>query len=104
VQAIEDLPLEAPLELGIVEIAGMQLEVVDVNRRVGEARPDNHLDRFALGAGVELDQRMLVESQLLLHALEARTHAAIVAETGLRVAIANSSRNASRNFHEQVIL
>jgi hypothetical protein len=43
-----------------------------VDGRLGKARADNHLDRFALGPSVELDQRMLVKAQLLLYALEAR--------------------------------
>ena len=71
VQAIEDLPLEGPLELRVIEIAGMQFEVVGVNGRLGKARTDDHLDGVAFGTSVEFNQRMLVEAQLLVHACKA---------------------------------
>ncbi len=50
VQAVEELALKGPLELRIVEIAGMQIEVVGVHRRIGEAWPDDDLDGLALVA------------------------------------------------------
>ncbi|MGB9206173.1 MAG: hypothetical protein WCB94_19605, partial [Terriglobales bacterium] len=43
VQAIEELALEGPLELRVVEIAGMQFEAVGVDRRLGEAWADDDL-------------------------------------------------------------
>src|ERR1017187_4289954 len=81
VQAVEKLALEGPLELRIVEVARVHLEVVGVDRRIGKARANDHFDGFALGAGIELDQRMLVELELVLHARQAiRSHARIVDE------------------------
>ena len=97
VQAIEELALEGPLELRIVEIARVQLEVVSVNRRIGEPWTDDDFDRFALGAGIELDERVLVEAKLLLHAGEAvGGHLAIVADLlySYRSASIGSSREA----------
>ena len=70
-QAVKKLALEGPLELRIVEIAGVQLEVVSVNRRLGEAWPNDYFDGFALGASIELDQRMFVKQKLELHARQA---------------------------------
>ena len=81
VQAIEDLPLEGPLELWIVEIAWVKLKVVGVHRRIGKARPDDELDGFALGPRVELDEGMFIQPELLLHALKPGAHPAIVAES-----------------------
>jgi hypothetical protein len=79
VEAVEQLALEGPLELRVVEIARMQLEVVRVDRRIGETRTNDHLDRVALGAGVEFHQRVLVEAELVLHAGEPfEGHTAIV--------------------------
>ena len=79
VQAVEELALEGPFELRVVEIAGMQFEIVDVNRRLSKFRADDHFHRIALGAGVEFDKRMLVESELVLHERKAvASHPAIV--------------------------
>src|ERR1035441_1119107 len=81
VQAVEELALEGPLELRIVEIARMHLEVIGVDRRISETGPDDYFDGLAFGARIELDQRMLVELELLLHAQEAvGSHSAIVAD------------------------
>ena len=85
VKAVENLPLKRPLKLWIVQVPWMEFEVVNMNRRVGEARPDYDFHRFALGAGVELHQRMLVQAKLLLHARESVAHSAIVAEPRLLV-------------------
>ncbi len=83
VQAIEYLALEGPLELRIVKIARVQLEAVGVDWRISESRADDDFDGFALSAGVELYERVLVEAKLLLHAREAvECHIAIVAEVG----------------------
>ena len=81
-QAIEDLTLKSPFELGIVQIAGMQLKVIRMDRGIGEARPDDDFDGVVFGAGIELHQRMFVEAELLLHAGQAvGTHPAIVDDT-----------------------
>ena len=81
VQAVEDLALEGPLKLCIVEIAGMQLEVVSMYWRIGKAWPDDDFDGVALGASIKLDERVLVEAQLLLDTSETvGSHARIVDE------------------------
>lgn len=69
-KAIVKLPLEAPLELRVLQIARMQLEVIGVYlyRRILEANDD--LDGFALRACVESQQRMLVKTQLPQHSLQ----------------------------------
>lgn len=69
-QGIVKLPLEAPLELRIVEIPGMQVEVVRVNRNALIFELDDDFDPVALGAGREIQQRMFVEAKLLLNPLE----------------------------------
>jgi len=80
-QAIKELALESPLELGVVDVAGMQLEIVGMDGRIGEARADDDFDRIAFGAGIKLDERVLVETKLLLHARQAIDgHAAIVVD------------------------
>jgi hypothetical protein len=81
VQAVEKLALKCPLELRVVEVTGMQFEVVGVNRRILEFRTDDYLNGFPLGAGIELDEWMLIEAQLVQHALETvRGHGRIVDE------------------------
>jgi len=70
VETIEELSLKSPFELLVVEIPGVQLEDVGMYWRVGESRPDDDFHSIALGAGVELEERMLVEAELLLHPQE----------------------------------
>ncbi len=70
-QTVEDLPLERPFKLSIVEVPGMQLEVVGMNRRLVETWTNDDFDGLALGPSIELDQRMLVKAKLLLNASEA---------------------------------
>src|SRR5208337_1078437 len=78
-QAVKKLALKGPLELRIVEIAWVQLEVVNVDRRIGEARANDHFDGFTFDAGIELDQRMFVKQKLVLHTRQAiGSHAGIV--------------------------
>jgi len=55
VQAVEDLPLESPLKLRVLQIARMQFEVVRMDSRIAETRTNDYLHRFALFACVELD-------------------------------------------------
>jgi hypothetical protein len=61
VQAVIELPLERPLELGMVEISGVKLEVIGVhgNRWIPEMYKD--LNTFALGPGRKIQQRMFVK-------------------------------------------
>jgi len=72
VQGIVELPLEAPLELRIVQVARVQVEIVRVNRdgRVLELNDD--LNPFAFGPRREIQQRMLIQAQLRQDAFEAR--------------------------------
>ena len=71
-EAIVKLALKSPLELRVVEIAGMHFENVGVNRnrRVSELDKDFYRLPFCLRG--EVQQRMLVETQLVPHALEAK--------------------------------
>ena len=64
VQAIVELPLERPLELRMIEVAGMQIEVVGVNRDVRILELDDHFNGFALNTGVKVEQGMLIKTQL----------------------------------------
>jgi hypothetical protein len=86
VQGVVKLALEAPLELRMVEIARMKIEIVCVygNGRVFEL--DNDLSSFPLGARGEVQERMLVETQLSEDAIEAGVggfgHARILSEWG----------------------
>jgi len=67
VQAIEKLTLKGPLELGVFEIARVQVVVVGVNFGFDESRAENHLDAFSLHPRAERDQGMLVELELIEH-------------------------------------
>ncbi len=96
-QAVEELALKGPLELRIVEVAWVQLEVINMDGRIGEAGANDDFDGLVLSAGIELDERMLVEAKLVLHARETvGGHAAIVADEfySYRSASIGSSREA----------
>lgn len=50
-----------------------------MDRRISEARPEDDFDGLALGAGVELNERVLVEAELVLDARQTvGSHPAIV--------------------------
>ena len=53
VYAIVKLPLESPVKLGMVQISGMHLEIVSVNRNRRVLKPNDHLHAIAAGLGVE---------------------------------------------------
>jgi hypothetical protein len=72
VQAGEELALKLPLELGMIEIARMQAEVVGMHRHGGVAEIDDDLDALALGTGVEPEQGMFVQPKLVENALQSR--------------------------------
>jgi hypothetical protein len=81
VQTVEELALEGPLELRIVKVAGVQFEIVNVDGWIGETRADDDFDGLTLVAGIELDERMLVEAKLVLHSRKTvGGHSAIVAD------------------------
>ncbi len=84
VQGVVELALEAPFELGVVEVAGMEVEIVGVHRDgfVFEFYDDFYAG--SLGAGGKVQERMLVEAELGEDAVEARVgrvgHVVIVRE------------------------
>ena len=81
VQGIEELALEAPFKLRVVEIAWVQIKIVRVHRGGFIFELDDDPDTFALGARREVQQRVLVEAELREDAVEASIywiHQAIV--------------------------
>ena len=64
-QAIKKLALKSPLKLRVIEVTGVQFEVIGVHRDRRVPEIDDDLDSFALGLRGERKQRMLVQSQLL---------------------------------------
>jgi hypothetical protein len=70
VQRVVKLALKAPLELRVVEIAGMQIEIVSVNRHAFVLEADNDFYAFAFGTGRKGQQWMFVERELSEHAVE----------------------------------
>jgi hypothetical protein len=102
VQRIVELALEAPFELGMVEVAGMKIEVIDVHGNGGVFELDYDLDAFGFGAGGERQQRMFVELELGLDAIEAWVrgfrHARILAEGRTEITTVLASARAGRLF------
>ncbi len=70
-QAVVELALEGPLELRVVEVAGVQFEVVGVDLQAGVFESDDDLDAVTLRARVKGQQRMFVEAELFEDAFEA---------------------------------
>lgn len=70
-KAIVELALEGPLKLRVIEIAGMQFEVVRVNRYLRVLEIDDYFYAVAIGPRIESQQRMLIEAKLLKNALQA---------------------------------
>ena len=70
-QAIVKLALETPLELRMVQIAGMEFEIVSVHGNGRILERDDDLDALAFGARVEIEQRVFVETELCEDAFEA---------------------------------
>ena len=83
-QSIKELPLKAPFQLWMIEIAWVQLEIVRVHGNGFIFEFDDDLDAFALGARGEVQERVFVEAQLSEDAVETRVgrfgHLAILAE------------------------
>src|SRR5580658_6823463 len=59
VQCIVELALEAPFELGMVKIAGMEIEVVRMHGKGGILELNYDFDAFAFGARGKVQERML---------------------------------------------
>ena len=64
VQRVVELALEAPFKLRVVEVARVQVEVIRVHRDRGVFELNDYFHAFALGARGEIQQRMLVETEL----------------------------------------
>jgi hypothetical protein len=64
VEAIVKLALETPLELWMVQIAGMKFEVVSVHGNKGILEGYDDLHAFPFGACVKIEQGVLVEAEL----------------------------------------
>ena len=60
-QTVVELALEFPLELRVIEVAGMKFEVVGMDRNRGTLKIDNDFHCLALGASGKIQQRVLVE-------------------------------------------
>jgi hypothetical protein len=52
-QAIVELALETPFELGMIEISRMEIEQVSVNRDRGILEVDHDFDTFSFGTRVK---------------------------------------------------
>jgi hypothetical protein len=88
VQAVKELALESPLKLRMIQVAGMKLEIVGMNRDVWILEFDNDFDTLTLAAGGKVQQRMLVEAKLGKHAVETALgrfwHTMILTEPAIR--------------------
>ena len=71
VERIEELALEAPFELRMVEIAWVEVEIVGVHGDGFIFELDDDLNPFALGMRGEIQERVLVEAELGEDAVEA---------------------------------
>jgi len=85
VERVEKLALKAPFELRMIEIARVQIEIVSMHGDGLIFELNNDLDALTFGASGEIQQRMLVETQLRENSVEAGTsrfrHSAIVKRT-----------------------
>jgi len=72
VQAVEELALEGPLELGMVQVAGVQIEVVGVNWNGRILEIDDDLDTLALFARGKIEQGVLIQLELGKDTVETR--------------------------------
>jgi hypothetical protein len=70
VQAVKKLPLESPFKLRMVQVPRMKLEIIGVDWDVRILELDDDLHTFALVAGGEVEQRVLVQAKLGKHAIE----------------------------------
>ncbi len=63
-QAVKELPLEGPLELGVIQVARVKLEVVGMHGYVGILELDNDLHALPFPASVEGEQGVFVQAEL----------------------------------------
>ncbi len=84
-QAIIELALKSPLKLRMIQIPGMQFEVISMHGHGPILELNDDLDRLAFGTGGEIQQRMFVELQLRPNTVQAGltgfTHEEIVVES-----------------------
>ena len=69
-EAVVELTLKTPLELRMLEVAGMQIEVIGVHWNGGIAELNDDLHDVAISTRGEIQQRMLVFRQRFLDASE----------------------------------
>jgi hypothetical protein len=84
VQGIEELALEAPFKLRVIEIARMEIEIIRMHGNGFIFELDDDLDAFALGARREIQQWVFVKAELREDAVEAGVywiHERIVKQT-----------------------
>ena len=85
-QAIVELALERPFELWMVKIARVHLEVIGVYRDGRILEVDDDFYSIALFPGAEVEQGVLIETQLCKHTIKAG-HRVIVNEATRTVAL-----------------
>jgi len=82
VQRVIKLALETPFEVGVVQVARMEIKKIRVDGQGSVFELDDDFDAVAFGAGAEVQEGVLVKSQLSKHTLEpgvgGRGHARIV--------------------------
>src|ERR1700751_1491062 len=70
VQAVVEMFLESPGELGMLDLARAQLNRVLVDFRLRGLEANQHLHRFFCAASLEIEQRMLVFREFVPHSRE----------------------------------
>ena len=69
-QSVVQLPLELPFELRVIQIARMHFIKVGMHGHGAMHELDADLDAIALGLRAETQQGVLIEAQLLEHAVK----------------------------------
>jgi hypothetical protein len=64
-QRVEELALEAPFKLGVVEIARVQIKIVSVHGDGFILELNDHLDAFAFIPCRKVQQGMFIEAELV---------------------------------------
>jgi hypothetical protein len=62
VERVVELALEAPFELRVIEVAGMEIEIVRMHRNRGIFELDDDFHAVALGPRRKVQEGMLVEA------------------------------------------
>ena len=69
-QAVVKLSLKCPFELRMIQIAGMQFEIISMHRDRGIFELNNDFYAIALAPSREVQQGMLIKPQLSEHPVE----------------------------------